>query len=652
MTTAAWRACLLTMLVLGVGCEEPGATGPDMPGAGGGSGTITDSCGRSVVEAQPLYVDGPSESGPIVTVRPDGVIVTTAAGRVRPRHEREDRFAHFEAHYFKSRSYRFVIEDFVAKGESRIKVTYYPIDDVSEFGPTTNFRAWKVYGAAGNGPDHYTFADNGVLTQTSPRVLEKTVTRNARDGREMRVGDIFDFEFGVFLAGFNSQDSTSIGEGAKSYYSDTFRYQVGKGGLTPESFDDSGLVGPSEMSARLAGGLTVPFVAWADGTAIAPEMVFSQMALNIQSPHQQLFLEGRRLFHTAFDDGTHSEPHNPKFTEQAGKLGPLFNVKSCSACHEHNGRGVLPSEGQEAVSVVLKLPSTHALGRQLQPQEAKLMLTRFETKEVTLADGTKVQLQKPIFDAGRELPGSPRLARQLVGMGLLEAIDDATLFVLSDEGDCDGNGVSGRVSIVKDPAGVQRVGRFGWKAEKVSVRHQVADALDVDLGVTTSLFPGGAAPELSDDDLNRLTVYMSLLGIEPQRNASSEKVKRGAQLFVSVGCSSCHIPSLTTGKKHPYEELREQTIRPFTDLLLHDLGSELADASGEATASEWRTAPLWGVGSTLATAGKVSLLHDGRARSVLEAVLWHGGEAQRMRDAVTTLSADEREALIAFVESL
>lgn len=650
MTTAFWRACLLTMLF--TGCDDKGATGPDTPGGGGGGSGNTDSCGRSVVDAQPLYVDGPSESGPIVTVRPDGVIVTTAAGRVRPRHEREDRFAHFEAHYFKSRSYRFVIEDFVAKGESRIKVTYYPIDDVSEFGPTTNFRAWKVYGAQGNGPDHYTFADNGVLTQIAPRVLEKTVTRNARDGRDIRSGDIFDFEFGVFLAGFNNQDSTTIGEGAKSYYSDTFRYQVGKGGLTPESFDDSGLVGPTEASARLAGGLTVPFVAWADGTAIAPEMAFSQMALNIQSPHQQLFLEGRRLFHTAFDDGTHSEPHNPKFTEQAGKLGPLFNVKSCSACHEHNGRGVLPAAGQEATSVVLKLPSTHELGRQLQPQEAKLMLSRFETKEVTLADGTKVQLQKPIFDTGRDLPGSPRLARQLIGMGLLEAIDDATLFVLSDEGDCDGNGVSGRVNVVKDPSGVMRAGRFGWKAEKVSVRHQVADALDVDLGVTTSVFPGGAAPELSDDDLNRLTVYMSLLGIEPQRNAASEKVKRGGQLFVSVGCSSCHIPALTTGKKHPYEELREQTIRPFSDLLLHDLGAELADASGEATASEWRTAPLWGVGSTLQTVGQVNLLHDGRARSVTEAVLWHGGEAQRMRDTFASLNAADREALVTFVESL
>lgn len=645
MTT---RACFVLVLGL-LACAERGVTGTDTPGENEPSNT----CGRSAAGIEPLYRGGPSETGAVVTVRADGAIVTTAAGRVRPRHEREDRFAHFEAHYFASRSYRFVIEDFVAKGESRIKVTYYPVNDVSQLGPTTNFRAWKVYGSQGNGPDHYTFADNGVLAEVAPRVLEKTVTRNAREAREIRVGDIFDFEFGIFLAGFNPADPTSIGEGAKSYYSDTFRYQVGKGGLTPETFDDTGLLGPSDGRARLGGALTVPRVAWADGTAIAPEMAFSQMALNIQSPHQQLFLEGRRLFHTAFDDGAHSEPHNPKFTEQAGKLGPLFNVESCSACHAHNGRGVLPSVGQEARSLVLKLPSTHEFGRQLQPQEARLMLKRLETRDVTLADGTVVSLQRPIFDTGRALPGSPRLARQLVGLGLLEAIDESSLFAISDEADCDGNGISGRVQVVNDPvSGVKRAGRFGWKAEKVSVRHQVADALDVDLGVTTSVFPGAAAPELSDEDLHRLTVYMSLLGVEPQRQSTSAQVQRGAQLFASIGCASCHLPTITTGKTHPYEELREQTIHPYTDLLLHDLGPELADDSGEATASEWRTAPLWGVGLTKDTVGSVALLHDGRARSVLEAVLWHGGEAQRARDTVASLKAEDRAALLSFVESL
>ncbi|MBL9038118.1 MAG: hypothetical protein JNG84_06360 [Archangium sp.] len=599
----------------------------------------------------PLFTE--ATPAPIVVTRADGVIVTTAAGRVRPRHEREDRFMHFESHYFEHRSYAFTIEDSVAAGKSEIKISYFPIADPSANGPTTNFRAWKVYGSAGNGPQYYTFADNGVLTQIAPKHLVKTITTNSRERRPLRAGDIFEFEFGIFIMGFNNADPATIGAGAKSYYSDTFRYQVGVGGLTPETFDDTGLLGPTLASARLGGDTTVPHIAWADGEPIAPELAFSQMALNIQSPHQQRWLEGRRLFHTEFDSGKHTDRDNPAFTEQAGKLGPSFNVQSCAACHINNGRGVLPAVGQPVKTLALKLYDDSALGNQLQPQEATLRIARYETHDVTLGDGTMVTLKKPIFETGMTLKSSPRIPRQLVGMGLLEAIDEATIFAAADPNDCDRNGISGRPQLVADPqTGQPRLGRFGWKAEKVSVRHQVADALEADLGVTTSIFPHGATPELSDDDLDRLTTYMQLLGVLPQRDATSATVRRGAELFSAIGCASCHLPSTNTGASHPNQELRGQTIRPFTDLLLHDLGPDLADDSGREEASEWRTAPLWGVGYTRQVAGAVHLLHDGRAGSVLEAVLWHGGEAKRPRDAVAALPPDDRAALLAFVESL
>lgn len=656
MLHKALRAALLGWLtgcgamIDGTGAGGGGdATGGGSVAAGGGS---AQTCNLAAPQVVPLYAPGPSETGPIVARGADGTITTTAAGRVRPRHEREDRHMAYEPHYFENRSYRFVVEDRVAAGKSELVISYYPVADPSMFGPNTNFRAWKVYGAPGNGPQSYLFADNGSLTTVGPRYQVKTITRNARDNRPLRVGDIFDFEFGVFIMGFDSQDPATIGEGAKSYYTDTFRYRVGQGGLTPETFDTAGLVGPS-VEARLGGDTTVPHIAYADGAAVAPALAFSQLALNTQAPHQQHFLEGRRLFNTRFDTGAHVDPRNPIFTAQVGKLGPLFNAVRCATCHVNNGRGTLPALGAPVEALVLKLDAASPLGTQVQNQEATVKVSRYDARDVRLADGTVVALRKPIFESGMPLKASPRIARQLVGMGLLEALDEASVLALADENDCDGDGISGRPSLVKDPlTGQQRLGRFGWKAEKVSVEHQVADALDADMGVTTRYFPHGAAPELADADLDHLATYMRLLGVLPQRNAAAANVQRGEAIFSSIGCSNCHRASATTGTTHPYEELRAQRIKPFTDLLLHDMGPDLADETGMSSAAEWRTAPLWGVGFTREVSGTVNLLHDGRAGSVLEAVLWHGGEAKAARDAVVAGSKDDREALISFVESL
>ena len=203
--------------------------------------------------------------------------------------------------------------------------------------------------------------------------------------------------------------------------------------------------------------------------------------------------------------------------------------------------------------------------------------------------------------------------------------------------------------------------RFGWKAEKVSIEHQVAEALHDDMGVGTSLFPDASEAELADDDLARLVTYMRLVAVPGQRGRDAAEVRAGEQIFQTIGCAQCHVSDTVTGVNHPFSELGAQSIKPYTDLLLHDLGPDLADASGRSpalkptdppAASEWRTPPLWGTGLLASINGHTGLLHDGRAASVLEAVLWHGGEAETTRERVTKLSAADRDALVEFVLSL
>jgi CxxC motif-containing protein (DUF1111 family) len=245
-------------------------------------------------------------------------------------------------------------------------------------------------------------------------------------------------------------------------------------------------------------------------------------------------------------------------------------------------------------------------------------------------------------------------------MGLLEAIDEQTILALADRIDCNLDGISGRPSYVMDPAsGALRLGRFGWKAEKISVAHQVAADASLAMGVGTMLFPEQGNAELEDSDFQRLVRYVSLLGVPPQRDRDA--VQLGAALFESVGCSSCHLPSLTTSPHHPLAELRSQSIKPFTDLLLHDMGPELADDSGlaandaqnaPAAASEWRTPALWGIGLRAMVNGHAGLLHDGRAATVLDAIFAHGGEATVVIQNLMALPASEQEAISDFVMSL
>lgn len=535
----------------------------------------------------PLFNEGPADTAPAVVTRSDGVVVTTIGARVRGRHEREERFASYDSRSYENRSYTLVIEDAVAAGRSEIVVTFKPAADISEFGPGTNFRHWKVYGPAGNNNGGYTFAVNIGMNEVTPRELVQTVTQNVRENRALQAGDILDFELGIYLSGVSMQDPNPI-PGGSAYFSDTFRYQVGVGGLTPENFDDAGMLGPP-VRARLGGQTTVPWVALADGTPVAPEYGLSQLALNAQPPHAQTFLEGRRLFFTSWDTGAHAEGGNPAIVFATPPLGPVFSAKSCVACHVGNSRGVLAVEREDIVETI------------------------------TLNGGEVVTLTKSIVDGG--------MAEPLVGLGLLESIDEEAVLDLADENDCDNDGISGRASLV---AG--QLGRFGWKATGVSVAHKLGTELETRHGVTSTEF-----------DTSSMTTYLRLLGVLPQRKVDDI----GEGVFNEVGCAQCHVDSFTTGSRHPFVELRAQTIRPFTDLLLHDLGPGLADET-----AEWRTAPLWNIGVTRDVSGAVQLLHDGRAQTILEAILWHGGEAANARNAVISLPPEQRLALVRFVESL
>jgi len=275
----------------------------------------------------------------------------------------------------------------------------------------------------------------------------------------------------------------------------------------------------------------------------------------------------------------------------------------------------------------------------------------------------------------------------VIGMGLLEAIPDAEILsrVRSSP---DADGVKGTANFAYDPeTGVVRLGRYGWKASKVSLRHQVAGAALLDMSVTSPLYPnrdclfGPARCDkavkqekgLSEDALKLLTRYVGLLGVPAQRSLASGwpkgvspiagldadpvKVKAGAKLFTDIKCSTCHVTEIKTGTGGELAEARNQTIKPYTDLLLHDMGPDLADnlVEGQATGSMWRTSALWGIGYTELVAGKtlkVGYLHDSRARTLTEAILWHGGEAQRSRQRFAELSAADRAALLAFLSSL
>jgi len=380
----------------------------------------------------------------------------------------------------------------------------------------------------------------------------------------------------------------------------------------------------------------------------------------------------------------------PSSTTARDGLGPLFNARSCSSCHLKDGKGRPPEFYEEKdMGLLLRLsitgkefdgsPTPHPIyGGQLQDNavsgytpegEMKLVYTIISGK---YADGTIYELQKPLYSIGDPNYGdpgnveiSPRVGSTLSGLGLLEAITEETLLAWADEMDSDNDGISGKVNYVWDQSAKQKtIGRFGWKANQPNLKQQVAGAFLGDMGITSSLNPNencnGSCEgnttidlQISDENLKKVVSYCQTLAVPGRRDWKNNDVLNGKALFQKMNCDACHKPSVTTGN-HAITSLSNQKIRPYTDLLLHDMGDDLADnrPDFEASGNEWRTPPLWGIGLVKNVNGHTRYLHDGRARNLEEAILWHGGEAEKSQKAFLTLSKTERENVLKFLNSL
>lgn len=373
-------------------------------------------------------------------------------------------------------------------------------------------------------------------------------------------------------------------------------------------------------------------------------------------------------------------------------LGPLFNSVSCTSCHVADGRGkppLTPTEGLTSLLIRISIPGMDAhggplavpgFGGQLQQKaiagvlpEANVSVS-YETMEKQFADGTSYVLNKPSYHISNSyipLPSdvlvSPRVAPPVFGLGLLQAINEQDIVMNADEFDSNNDGISGKANYVWSyELNKKMLGRFGWKAASPSVIEQSAGAYNQDMGITSFIFPlESSFEQLQDDKLNdgkevsdsllyAVDIYIRTLAVPGRRNADDVNVIKGKQLFVQAKCVNCHTPSFETGVHVNFAEVSSQKIYPYSDLLLHDMGAGLADNRPDylANGNEWRTSPLWGIGLTNAVNGHSNFLHDGRAKNLMEAIMWHGGEAEVSRKAVENFSKEQRNLLLLFLESL
>ena len=387
-------------------------------------------------------------------------------------------------------------------------------------------------------------------------------------------------------------------------------------------------------------------------------------------------------------------------------LGPTFIQTRCSECHINNGRGAPPEGPDEQLSTMLvrlSLPGTDEHGgpkpdpnygdqfqnnalqaqevdlryaRMFVPAEAKLFLD-WEEHTVAFADGEEVSLRKPLLriedlafgPLGEGAMFSLRNTPPVFGLGLLEAVSEETVLEIAESQKQ--HGINGRPNYVWDAIDKkQALGRFGWKANAPTLMQQTAGAFLGDLGVTSWVFRENNCPpvqiaclnqdpandpEIIDADMDDFELWLRTIAVPAPRNMDDPAVQRGKKLFNQAACDVCHIPLMTTAPEYPaFPKLANRSFQAYTDLLLHDMGEGLADGRPDFLAGgrDWRTTPLWGLGLSETVNGSGALLHDGRARNVTEAILWHGGEAENSRESFRTMSKAEREALVKFVESI
>jgi CxxC motif-containing protein (DUF1111 family) len=425
----------------------------------------------------------------------------------------------------------------------------------------------------------------------------------------------------------------------------------------------------------LAGGKTTVFQ--------ESSFSFSTPATNLVGNNMEQHLAGDAAFEQAFVTA-------PASVNQG--LGPVFNNNACIACHPKDGRAPHPDNVNGFTGFFLRasMPGSDinggplpvpGFGGQLAHKavygtepEVSFGVTYTE-HTVTYDDGETISLRKPVYYVSNSyisFPAnamlSPRVGPPVFGLGLLEAIPESQIIALADETDSDGDGISGKPNYVWNTASQQlELGRFGWKGINPTVLQQCAGAYNDDMGVTTTYFPVESSngqtngtdlllndPELSQEELDEVTFYCRTLGVPAPRDVNDPTVVRGELLFKKINCTGCHTTKMTTGTFDGIPEISNQTIYPFSDGLLHDMGFGLADnrPSFDATGHEWKTRPLWGIGLTQVVGGHTNFLHDGRARNLEEAIMWHGGEASKSISLYKALTKQQREAIITFLNSL
>jgi CxxC motif-containing protein (DUF1111 family) len=453
----------------------------------------------------------------------------------------------------------------------------------------------------------------------------------------------------------------------------------------------------AEQFERMQGGAGT-------STKLVNRDALSQFNANLTFEQEETFKLGNALFRKLWVS-------SPSSTLASDGLGPLFNARACQSCHIKDGRGHPPETAADATSMFLRLARPPRTDEERQALEEFLtaslpdpvyggqlqdlavpglkaegrMVIAYQEQPVALGDGSVISLRKPSYSVADLGFGpldptttlSPRMSLPMTGMGLIEAIHPADILAHADPDDLDGDGVSGRVALARDPAtGKLAIGRFGWKAQNATVRQQSAGAFAGDIGISTPdvptshgdctasqteclALPTGVQTSLGETEapdpvLDLVTFYSQNLAVPARRLVDDPGVLAGKQTFYSLGCISCHVPKYVTSRKAVTGAHRFQLIWPYSDFLLHDMGEGLADGQqvGSASGQEWRTPPLWGTGLTRIVNGHTFFLHDGRARNLTEAILWHGGEAENARDGFSGLEKADRDNLLKFLESL